>query len=246
MLGVLGGMGPAATVDFLAKLVRLTPAHCDQEHLPLVLSSLPQTPDRSAAILGSGPSPLPALLDSLERLLQAGARMVVMPCNSSHHWFDPLQAASPVPLLHIADATLAALASCPHPPGPVAILATRGTLHSGFYQRRLGAAGHPWMSPDGRLQAEVDAVIRGVKDGSPERAAGAMARIWKHLARAQAGAALLACTELPLAAGCLPPPPFAVLDSSLELARAAVAQVLAAPWYRPWRAPRPGTPGRGN
>jgi len=232
MLGILGGMGPAATVDFLAKLVRLTPARCDQEHIPLLLDALPQTPDRSAAILGPGPSPLPFLLAGLERLVAGGARVVVIPCNSSHHWFECLQKASAVPILHIADASIAALAGLPAGAGPVVILATRGTLHSGFYQRRLEAAGYPWRIPEGDLQAELDAAIRGVKEGAPALAASALAGAWRDLAQAGAGAALLACTELPVAAAFLAPPAFTVLDSNLELARASVAHVLAAPWYR--------------
>jgi aspartate racemase len=235
MLGVLGGMGPAATADFLAKLVRLTPARCDQEHIPLLLSSQPQTPDRSAAILGSGPSPLPALLGGLGRLLQGGARVIVIPCNSSHHWYEQLQSASPVPILHIADATLAALASRPGGPGPVAILATRGTLFSGFYQRKLEAAGHRWLAPETRLQAEVDGVIRAVKAGAMVQAALVLAGIWERLGQAGVGTALLACTELPVAAECLPPPPFTALDSNLELARAAVDRVLKTSWHRPFQ-----------
>jgi aspartate racemase len=114
----------------------------------------------------------------------------------------------------------------------VVILATRGTLISGFYQRKLEAAGYPWRTPAGALQAEVDTAIRGVKEGTPALAAAALARAWRHLAEAGAGAALLACTELPVAAELVAPPTFPVLDSNLELARASIAHVLAAPWYR--------------
>jgi aspartate racemase len=238
MLGILGGMGPAATVDFMAKLVRLTPADCDQAHIPLLLSSLPQTPDRSAAILGTGPSPLPMLLVGLQRLIDGGAQAVVIPCNSSHHWFDQLQGHSAVPLLHIADATLEALATQGQA-GPVVLLATRGTLRSGFYQRKLEGAGYPWLLPTLALQAEVDAAISGIKEGAPDRAALALGRVWQDLAAVGVRAAILACTELPVAAELLPPPAFPVLDSNLELARASVAYALASAWIRPQGAIRP-------
>ena len=66
-IGILGGMGPAATVDFVGKLVSLTPAQCDQDHIPLLLASIPHVPDRSAAILGQGHDPLPALLQRRAR-----------------------------------------------------------------------------------------------------------------------------------------------------------------------------------
>src|SRR5208283_405759 len=100
-------MGPAATADFLAKLVRLTPARRDQEHIPIVLYCQPQTPDRGAAILAGGVSPLPHLLQGVRRLTEAGAQVLAIPCNSTHHWFEQLQAACPVPILHIADAAIA-------------------------------------------------------------------------------------------------------------------------------------------
>jgi aspartate racemase len=233
VIGVLGGMGPAATADFLAKLVALTPAVRDQEHIPVLVNCRPQVPDRSAAILGAGPSPLPALLERLRQLVDWGAGAVVIPCNSSHHWYHPLQAASPVPILHIADAAVAALAGPARVAGPVAVLATRGALRSGFYQRKLAAAGYAWSLPEGPLQVQVDAVIAAVKGGDPDRAGADLARVWQGLAGAGAGAALLACTELPLAAARLPEPAFPVVDPSLELARAAVAFALAAGWNRP-------------
>ena len=166
MLGILGGMGPSATADFFTKLVAMTPAGCDQEHVPLLLSCLPQTPDRSAAILGTGPSPLPYLLLGLRRLIDAGALAIVVPCNSCHHWFDELQAASPAPILHIADAAIAAL---PEDSRPVALLATRGALQSGFYQRRLEARARTWWrpDPDSGQKAVDDAIAALPEDSRP-------------------------------------------------------------------------------
>jgi aspartate racemase len=232
MLGVLGGMGPAATADFLAKLVALTPAGRDQEHIPVLVSCRPQVPDRSTAILGGGPSPLPALRERLGQLVAWGAGAVAIPCNSSHHWYELLQADCPVPILHIADAALAAFPGPAPGVGPVAVLATRGTLRSGFYQRKLVLAGHAPLRPDEALQVQVDAVIAAVKAADPARAGAGLARVWEGLALAGAGAALLACTELPLAAAHLPAPPYPVVDTTLELARAAVSYALAAGWNR--------------
>ena len=231
MLGILGGMGPSATADFLVKLIALTPAQRDQEHIPLIISCLPQTPDRSTAILGDGPSPLPTLLLGLKRLQEAGALAIVIPCNTSHHWFDQLQAATPAPILHIADAALAAL---PTDPRPVAILATRGALASGFYQRKLEARGQCWRQPTGNTEQDaVDRAIACIKAGDPDAAGAAMATAWQHCADAGVGAAIMACTEIPLAALHAPPPPFALIDTNLELARCAVAHALARGWNRP-------------
>ncbi|PWF21436.1 aspartate/glutamate racemase family protein [Corticimicrobacter populi] len=108
-LGVLGGMGPLATVDFMHKLVLATPARIDQEHVPAVVWNVPQIADRQQAIAGTGPSPLPQLLEGVAQLNRAGATLIVIPCNTVHHWIEPLRAASAVPFLHIVDATLEAL-----------------------------------------------------------------------------------------------------------------------------------------
>lgn len=231
MLGILGGMGPSATADFFSKLVDLTPARCDQEHVPLLLSCLPQTPDRSAAILGSGPSPLPCLLLGLHHLIDAGALAIAVPCNSSHHWFDELQAASPVPILHIADAAIAAL---PADPQPVALLATRGALRSGFYQRKLEAQARSWWCPDpGGGQDVVDHAIAAIKRANPAAAGKAMCEVWQQCAAAGVGAAIMACTEIPLAARHTLPPAFTTIDTNLELARCALAHALERGWNRP-------------
>lgn len=230
MLGILGGMGPSATADFFSKLIALTPAQCDQEHIPLIISCLPQTPDRSAAILGRGPSPLPSLLQGLHRLQDAGALAIVIPCNTSHHWFDELAAVARVPILHIGDAVMAAL---PAERTPVAILATRGALLSGFYQSKLDALGYSWRLPDaGAEQEAVDRSIARIKAGDHAGAGAAMQEVWQHCSNAGIGAAIMGCTEIPLAASHAPRPAFVTIDSNLELARGAVAHALARGWHR--------------
>jgi hypothetical protein len=103
MLGVLGGMGPAATTDWMAKLVRATPAQRDQDHIPLLLYSDAQTPDRTEAILSGGSDPAPAMLDGVRRLEAGGAQVIAIPCNTAHHWHGMLQRSTRVPILHIVD-----------------------------------------------------------------------------------------------------------------------------------------------
>jgi len=95
VIGVLGGMGPAATADFYQKLIQATPAKTDQDHLKVVIFSNPHIPDRTAAIRGEGPDPLPALVVSAETLIRAGADFLTIPCVTAHHFFDGLQAAVP-------------------------------------------------------------------------------------------------------------------------------------------------------
>jgi aspartate racemase len=128
MIGVLGGMGPAATLDFMAKLMRLTPAGRDQDHVPLVVVSDPRVPDRVGPILhGVGESPLAALQEGARRLERAGAKCIAMPCHTAHAWYEPLAASTSLPVLHIVDCARAELERQAVPPGPRGQLATAAT-----------------------------------------------------------------------------------------------------------------------
>jgi aspartate racemase len=235
MIGVLGGMGPAATADFMAKLVQLTPAACDQEHLPVIVAHLPQVPDRSRAILAGRPlaeheDPLPALYRGLRLLNNAGAGVVVMPSHTAHHWYSSLVPHSPAPILHIGRATMTAL---PALHGlVVGVLATRGTLRAGFYQRMLVERGMTWLLPDEqRAQLHMDACIAAVKAGRADVGALRLQEALVAMQRNGAETCLLGCAELPLAAARIAgQPALPCVDPTLELARAAVQYALSRGW----------------
>ena len=110
-LGVLGGMGPLATVDFLKKLIEETPATRDQDHIPAIAYSVPQIPDRPPAIVGNGDSPFPHMLAGIHTLRHAGATTIAIACNTAHFWYDDLLQQGGVPILHIADAACADFAA---------------------------------------------------------------------------------------------------------------------------------------
>ena len=133
------GLGPLATVDFLSKLVQRTRASCDQEHVPVVVYSVPQIPDRSASsILRGGESRLPGhACRHTPTLERAGADAIAIACNTAHFWYDDLARECRVPSLHIADCACAALGS---DVAKVGLIATRGTLAAGFYQQRFACA----------------------------------------------------------------------------------------------------------
>ncbi len=127
ILGVLGGMGPLATVDFLQKLIEETPASRDQDHIPVIAYSVPQIPDRPLAILGKGESPLPHMLEGIHTLKRAGAQAIAIACNTAHYWYDDLVLQGGLPILHIADA------AC-----------RRGASTTGRVQRRASGCRCPW------------------------------------------------------------------------------------------------------
>lgn len=200
-IGILGGMGPAAALDLQAKILALTPASRDEDHLPVVTWNVPQIPDRVAAIAGRGPSPLPAMAEGVRALEAAGAEAIAIACNTAHHWADELERTMRVPLLHIVDAVAEALALRPARPVRLGLLGTRGTLQSGFYGRRLEALGYDWIAPDEACQAAfVDAAIAAIKTADRSRAQERFAGAATHLAERGADLLLLGCTELPLAA----------------------------------------------
>ncbi len=162
LIGILGGMGPLATVDFMAKVVQLTDAACDQQHLPMLIANLPHVADRSRAILGDGEDCLDGLLDGIDLLNRNGVGLITVPCNSAHHWYAQMRARSAAPMLHIADASLAAV---PATARRVAVLGTGGTLVSGFYQAALAARGIEPVVPDANMHLQIAACIHEVKAG---------------------------------------------------------------------------------
>lgn len=228
VVGVLGGMGPLATIDFMHKMLSATPASSDQEHVPMVVSSIPQVPDRTAAWRGEGDSPLAAMLASGRRLAEAGAGMVVMPCNTAHLWFDALSSELGLPMLHLVDAALAEAVSVAGRGARIGLLATEATLNSGLYQQRESAgAGFHWLQPTARQCAElVMPGIAAVKAGDLVRGAALLQQAAGLLADSGAQALVLGCTEIPLV---LNPAtsPLPVIDATAALARRAVAWSLA-------------------
>jgi aspartate racemase len=200
MIGVLGGMGPLATADFYAKVIAQTPATRDQDHVPLVLYAVPQVPDRTAAILQRGPSPLPALLTGLRTLVAAGAEAIVIPCNTAHAWYDELATASAAPVLHIADAASAAATRLGGPGTRLGLVATAGTLAAGFYPARLEARGFECISP---TPDEMDTLVMPgialVKGGDVDRAGRLLEQAVRALLQRGAATVILGCTEVPVA-----------------------------------------------
>jgi aspartate racemase len=222
-LGVLGGMGPLATADFLVKLIQATPATSDQEHMPVIVHNVPQVPDRSHAFLAGSDAPWPHLLDGLRTLEAAGCAAIAIPCNTAHVWHARLAMATTLPVLHIGRAAVdALLRQCPHA-RTVGILATEATLRARIYHDQLAAHDVDALVPDDALQAtHVSAGIGAVKGGRIDEARLLLTHAARALIERGADALLLACTEIPVAlAGVALPAP--AVDPTDALARACVA-----------------------
>lgn len=222
-LGILGGMGPLATVDFLQKLIEETPAGRDQDHIPVIAYSVPQIPDRPAAITGNGESPLPHMLEGIQTLKRAGANAVAIACNTAHYWHDDLVRQGGLPILHIADAACAALP--PNNIQRVGLLATQGTLAAGFYQSRFRERHFDCvLSSDDEQQMLVLPAIDGVKRNDLAAAHALATQAARRLIERGAQVIVMGCTEIPLAIEHQPSDVSVYcIDATRALARACVA-----------------------
>ncbi|WP_107850405.1 cysteate racemase [Oceanimonas marisflavi] len=201
LIGILGGMGPLATVDFVTKIIHQTPASRDQDHLPLLVHSVPQIPDRTACLLENRESPLAALLKGLNTLISGGAGCIAIPCNTAHYWYEPLAQASSVPILHIAQACAEALAQ--EKITSVGLLATDGTLKAGFYTRELAEYGIALTTPQQELQRRVMEGIYLVKSGALEQGAQVLDGCMADMLQQGVERVILGCTEIPVALNAL-------------------------------------------
>lgn len=201
ILGIFGGMGPEATVDLFRRIVELTPAARDQDHVPTLVFSYPQVPERSAAIRSGDRALVPYLVEGVRLLERAGASLIAIPCNTVHYWYDDMQAAVGIPIVHmIREAARAVVAVGPETRS-VGLLATTGTIQSGLYARELEALGLRTLVPETADQdAEVMAAVADIKAGRDRSGSRArLARAAAGLERQGAELILLGCTEIPLA-----------------------------------------------
>lgn len=227
LIGVLGGMGPLATLDFLQKLLAATPVSRDQDHVPTVVWNVPQIPDRQHALAGHGASPLPAMLEGIARLNAAGATRIVIPCNTAHLWFSDFSKASAAPLIHIVDATLDRLAA-QRPTGsvaPVGLIATRGALQAGLYQERLTAQGIPFLiNTDAELDDLFTPGCYAIKKNQLHHGGELLEQAGQCLVERGATRLILACTEVPVGLAHVSSSLLAVsIDPTQALAEACLA-----------------------
>lgn len=198
-LGVVGGMGPLATADFLKKLVQSTPAKIDQEHIPVLLYGDCTVPDRTAAVVGTGPSPLPKLLQGIRFLNQAGVKAICIPCNSAHCWFAEMKAATTVPLFHIVRASAEQVKKKNPAAKNVGVLSTYGTFQMGIYNRALEEMEFVPITPtEDEFQTLVSPAIALIKGNQLDAAEDLFRQAAARLVARGAEVIILGCTEIPL------------------------------------------------
>ena len=198
-LGILGGMGPAASAEFVNRLIAQTPATCDQEHIPFVLWSNPQIPDRSVSMRNGDNKPLPFLLEGIRGLKSAGCDLIVIPCNTAHFWFHEFNKVN-VRIVHIVDSVASALKDAGVSDGTIGVMGTQATVELGLYQYMLNRQGWNCITPD---RAEMDFFVQPaidlIKAGKITEAQPLLVNVIHSLIDRGARAVVLGCTEIPLA-----------------------------------------------
>jgi aspartate racemase len=192
-------MGPLATSDFLKKLTLSTNAQTDQQHIPTLLFGDCTTPDRTASVLGEGPSPLPQLLTAVDFLNSAGVQVIAMPCNSAHCWFQELADRAQMPFLHIVDASAQQVLARNPQANSIGVLSTEGTARMGIYTQRLTALGLKPLTPLNEDFADlVSPGIALVKAGDLKAGGALLRQAADRLFDRGAESVILGCTEIPL------------------------------------------------
>ena len=191
-IGIIGGMGPKATNQFLDRVVELTDAKKDQDHVRYILYSDPEIPNRIDAYFYGKESPVSAINKGIDFLEKNGIRTIAIPCNTAHIWFDKFH--KNVEVLNMIDLTVkVALESGYRKPG---ILATTATIKSGLYIDSLAAAGlHP-VVPE--KEDKVMAAVQAVKLGNTEEGKSILAPVIRDLEANGCDSIIIACTEIPV------------------------------------------------
>lgn len=201
-VGILGGMGPGATVLLMQKVLAAVPANDDADHIPLIVHQNPQVPSRISALIdGTGTDPAPVLVQMARDLHNAGARALAMPCNTAHHYATAIANATPLPFLNMLDLTASHLGATDAT--RIGLLASPATRLTNVFDAPFSTHGLTMVTPDDDV-ALLD-IIRAVKSGQAFQTLGTeFTKQAQHLIDQGAEHLLVACTELSLLTGYLP------------------------------------------
>jgi aspartate racemase len=198
-VGVLGGMGPEATLDFFAKLLAATPAESDQDRLRVLIDNNPKVPNRNEAVAGAGPSPGPLLAEMARGLERSGADFLVMPCNAAHAFQADIEAAVNVPFVSIVEETVAETARVAPTLSTVGVLAAAGSLDARLYPEAFARREIEVLEPRGNARESFMGLLYQIKSGDlGAEVRNRMAELAEGLIANGAEALIAGCTEVPL------------------------------------------------
>ncbi len=198
-VGILGGMGPLATSDLFNKIITLTDAKNDNDHLHIILDNYPAIPDRTKYILGDGENPLKYMVEAALKLEIMGANFIIMPCNTAHYFYEDISTYIRIPFLNIIEETAKEIKLNNPKTKNVCLLATQGTYKTGIYDNTFKKYGLEIFKPDKIIQDIVTDIIYSIKKGDTRLQKINIAPLISYLESINSGDIILGCTELPVA-----------------------------------------------
>lgn len=199
-IGILGGLGPEATVDLYKKIIKKTKAKTDQEHPEAIILSNPKIPDRTQAILYGGESPVTQMVKTAKQLEALGANIILIPCNTAHYFYDEIQKETTVPILNMIAETAKTIKKNYPTLKRVGLLATSGTVASKIYHKELTKRGIEVITPDTDIQENfvMEAIYgeKGIKAGFKIKPRMLLKYAAMHLQDKGAQIIIKGCTEV--------------------------------------------------
>lgn len=225
LLGVLGGVGPLATIYFADLVIKMTDAKTDQEHIAMVILNHASIPDRTEYILdNTKPNPLPVMVADARRLQNDGCDYIVIPCNTAHYFYDEIQKSVQVPIINILEETVSYAEKTVPNVRCLGILATEGTILSGAYQNIIQRHGLSYCVPSAEDQKSLMHIIYDEVKAGEKADICEFLRIVGEMKKSGCDAVLLGCTELSVIKKDYDLSRPDVVDSMECLARASILQ----------------------
>lgn len=220
--GIIGGMGPEATVDLMQRIIANTKAGDDVDHIRCIVDNNPKIPSRIKAILtDNGENPGPAMAAMGKKLEEYGADFLVIPCNTAHHYYEDVSQAVSIPVIHLIDLVVEQVVAENPEMKKIGILGSTTIVKTKLYQTLFAKRGVEVIYPDDSVQENLFSVIKNVKRGDTgEQTRNTFSDIGAHLQTKDVTLAILGCTELGIIAGDLP---LAYIDAAEVLAKEVVA-----------------------
>jgi aspartate racemase len=199
IIGILGGMGPEATADLFSRIIRETPARKDQDHLRVIVDNNPKIPDRTAAILGEGVSPLPEMVKTAKNLEKAGVDFIIMPCITAHYYYEELRKSVKIPVLNMVELTAQTISKNFPKAKRAGLLGTTGTVKGKLFDESLGKFGVEMIYPSDAFQRKImEAIYDYIKAGKILEGRKIVVDVANHLIELGAEVIICGCTETSL------------------------------------------------
>lgn len=198
VVGLLGGMGPEATIDIFQKIVQTTNAKKDGDHLRIIVDNNPKIPSRQDAILIGTEDPSPMLSMTAQNLEKAGADFIIICANTAHHFYDAIQEAVGIRVLHIIDETAIELKKTDSTIKKVGVLATSGAMKVNVFQSTFNRYGIEVIVVPESIQANIQDAIFSFKYKLPTDMVDKLLNAIDYLVKNGAEAIIMGCTEIPL------------------------------------------------